>query len=241
MSNIFGPNALQEQIKKNKEQITIVHVYKINKRLINLLKSKNIKLKIHHDKSWFNKFSKTLNHQFVVAEINSANTRQNLENFLKSNKNSKSIILMIDSIQDPYNFGAILRTCDALGVDAIIYKNNNQTKINDFVIKTSMGAVNNLNLFNVVNFSRTIELLKKYGYWIYASTPSHKSIDNSKITYNDKTVIIVGNEHSGINKLTEKDSDQLITINMYGNVQSLNVSVAAGILLYEARKSIFKN
>ena len=241
MSNIFGPNALIEQIKKNKEQIIIVHVYKNNKKIINFLKSKNIKLKIHHDKIWFNKFNKTLNHQFIITEINSSNRKQNLENFLKSNKNNKSIILMVDSIQDPHNFGAILRTCDALGVDAIIYKNNNQTKISDFVIKTSMGAINNLNLFNVVNFSRTIELLKKHRYWIYASTLNHKSIDNSKIVYNDKTVIIVGNEHSGISKLTEKQSDQLISINMHGNVQSLNVSVATGILIYEARKKIFKN
>ena len=68
-----------------------------------------------------------------------------------------------------------------------------------------------------------------------------KAIDNTKVNYNDKTVIIVGNEHSGISKLTEKNSDELITINMYGNVQSLNVSVAAGILIYEAKNKIFKN
>ena len=148
---------------------------------------------------------------------------------------------MLDSIQDPHNFGAILRTCDAFGVDAVVYKDDNQTQINDFVIKTSMGAINNLNLFKVTNFARAIELLKKSGYWIYASTLNKKAIDNTKVNYNDKTVIIVGNEHSGISKLTEKNSDELITINMYGNVQSLNVSVAAGILIYEAKNKIFKN
>ena len=148
---------------------------------------------------------------------------------------------MLDSFQDPHNFGAILRTCDALGIDAVIYKDDNQAQINDFVIKTSMGAVNNLNLFKVTNFARTIELLKKSGYLIYASTLNEKAIDNTKVNYNDKTVIIIGNEHSGISKLTEKNSDELITINMYGNVQSLNVSVAAGILIYEAKNKIFKN
>lgn len=240
MSNIFGLNAVVEQIKKNKNQIIIVHVYKDNKKLINFLKTNNIKLKIHHDKSWFNKFDKNLNHQFVVAEINTSVKTNNLEFFLTNNKHKKSIILMLDSIQDPHNFGAILRTCDAFGVDAVIYKDDNQTQINDFVTKTSMGAVNNLNLFKVTNFARTIELLKKSGYWIYASTLNKKAIDNTKVNYNDKTVIIVGNEHSGISKLTKKNSDELITINMYGNVQSLNVSVAAGILIYEAKNKIFK-
>ncbi len=241
MSYIFGNNAVIEQIKKDKEQIIIVNVFKDNKDLINILKNNNIRSKIHHNKNWFNKFDNNLNHQFVVAEINCSDRKINLENFLNLNKNSKSIILMLDSIQDPQNFGAILRTCDALGIDAIIYKDNNQVKINDFVIKSSMGAINNLNMFKVVNFSRTIELLKKHGYWIYASTINSKAIDNTKVSYNDKTVIIVGNEHSGINKLTEKNSDYLITINMYGSVQSLNVSVATGVLLYEARKKIFKN
>lgn len=241
MSNIFGLNAVIEQIKKNKNQVIVVHVYKDNKNFINFLKTNNVKLKIHHDKSWFNKFNKNLNHQFVVAEISVSSKSKNLDFFLTNNKNKKSIILMLDSIQDPHNFGAILRTCDALGIDAVIYKDDNQAQINDFVIKTSMGAVNNLNLFKVTNFVRTIELLKKSGYLIYASTLNEKAIDNTKVNYNDKTVIIIGNEHSGISKLTEKNSDELITINMYGNVQSLNVSVAAGILIYEAKNKIFKN
>lgn len=241
MSNIFGINPITEQIKKNKNQIIIVHVYKDNKKFINFLKINNVKLRVHHDKSWFNKFDKNLNHQFAVAEINVSSKTKNLDYFLTNNKNTKSIILMLDSIQDPHNFGAILRTCDALGVDAVIYKDDNQTQINDFVTKTSMGAVNNLNLFKVTNIARAIELLKKSGYWIYASTLNKKAIDNTKVNYNDKTVIIVGNEHSGISKLTEKNSDELITINMYGNVQSLNVSVAAGILIYEAKNKIFKN
>ena len=241
MSNIFGINPITEQIKKNKNQIIIVHVYKDNKKFINFLKINNVKLRVHHDKSWFNKFDKNLNHQFAVAEINVSSKTKNLDYFLTNNKNTKSIILMLDSIQDPHNFGAILRTCDALGVDAVIYKDDNQTQINDFVTKTSMGAVNNLNLFKVTNFVRTIELLKKSGYLIYASTLNEKAIDNTKVNYNDKTVIIIGNEHSGISKLTEKNSDELITINMYGNVQSLNVSVAAGILIYEAKNKIFKN
>ena len=241
MSNIFGLNAVTEQIKKNKNQIIIVHIHKDNKNFINFLKTNNVKLKIHHDKSWFNKFDKNLNHQFVVAEISVSSKTKNLEFFLANNKHKKSIILMLDSIHDPHNFGAILRTCDALGIDAVIYKEDNQTQINDFVIKTSMGAVNNLNLFKVTNFARTIQLLKKSGYWIYASTLNKKAIDNSKVNYNNKTAIIVGNEHSGISKLTEKNSDELITINMYGNVQSLNVSVATGILIYEAKNKIFKN
>ena len=242
MTKLFGIKSLLDQIKFDKEHISVVHLFKDNKKLINELKSNNIKVKIHHDKKWFNQFDKNLNHQFVVTEVQTKNKVENLELFLEAIKNkTKSIILIIDSIQDPHNFGSILRTCDAFGVDAVIYKNDNQVQINDFVSKTSMGAINTLNIFKVINLSRTIELLKKYDYWIYASMLNRKAKSNDDVDYSDKSVIIVGNEQSGINKLTAKNSDQLIMINMYGKLQSLNVAVATGILLYEARNKIFKN
>lgn len=242
MTKLFGIKSLLDQIKFDKEHISVVHLFKDNKKLINELKSNNIKVKIHHDKKWFNQFDKNLNHQFVVTEVQNKNKVETLELFLETIKNkTKSIILIIDSIQDPHNFGSILRTCDAFGVDAVIYKNDNQVQINDFVSKTSMGAINTLNIFKVINLSRTIELLKKYDYWIYASMLNRKAKSNDDVDYSDKSVIIVGNEQSGINKLTAKNSDQLIVINMYGKLQSLNVAVATGILLYEARNKIFKN
>ena len=242
MNKLFGTKALLDQIKFDKEHITVVHLFKDNKKLINELKSNNIKVKIHHDKEWFNQFDKNLNHQFVVTEIQNDNKVKTLESFLEINKHkTKSIILMIDSIQDPHNFGSILRTCDAFGVDAVIYKSDNQVQLNDFVSKTSMGAINTLNMFKVVNLSRTIELLKKYGYWIYVSMLDENAKSNDEINYSDKSVIIVGNEQSGVNHLTAKNSDQSVMIKMYGKLQSLNVSVATGILLYEARNKIFKN
>ena len=242
MNKLFGTKALLDQIKFDKEQISIVHLFKDNKKLINELKLNNINNKIHHDKEWFNQFDKNLNHQFVVTEIQNRDKVETLESFLTLNKNKdKSIILMIDSIQDPHNFGSILRTCDAFGVDAVIYKNDNQVQLNNFVSKTSMGAINTLNIFKVVNLSRVIELLKKYGYWIYASMLDEKAKNNDEVSYSNKSVIIVGSEHSGISKLTAKNSDQSVMIKMYGKLQSLNVAVATGILLYEARNKIFKN
>ena len=215
MTRLFGTKALLDQIKFDKEHISVVHLFKDNKKLINELKFNNIKVKIHHDKNWFKQFDKNLNHQFVVTEI-------------QNNNKVKT-------------FGSILRTCDAFGVDAVIYKSDNQVQINDFVSKTSMGAINTLNIFKVVNLSRAIELLKKYGYWIYASMLDEKSQSNNEVDYSDKSVIIIGNEQSGINKLIAKNSDQSIIIKMYGKLQSLNVAVATGILLYEARNKIFKN
>ena len=236
MTRLFGTKALLDQIKFDKEHISVVHLFKDNKKLINELKFNNIKFKIHHDKNWFKQFDKNLNHQFVVIEIQNNNKVKTLESFLENNKTkTKSIILIVDSIQDPHNFGSILRTCDAFGVDAVIYKSDNQVQINDFVSKTSMGAINTLNIFKVVNLSRAIELLKKYGYWIYASMLDEKSQSNNDVDYSDKSVIIIGNEQSGINKLIAKNSDQSIIIKMYGKLQSLNVAVATGILLYEAR------
>jgi 23S rRNA (guanosine2251-2'-O)-methyltransferase len=156
---LYGKKALLDNINKE-----IVHVDLLpnDNSIIKLLQEKGINYSIR-DKGFFAKFDKKLNHQGVIIHIETNVKYENFNDFLKQDL-KKSIVLVVDSIQDPQNFGSILRTCDAFAVDAIIYKKDNQVQINDFVIKSSMGAVNNLNIFREVNLTDALNKLKDKGY-----------------------------------------------------------------------------
>jgi 23S rRNA (guanosine2251-2'-O)-methyltransferase len=158
MSNLlFGKKALLENINS----INKVHILKIEQKTISLLKAHNIPF-IIEKQSYFAKFAKNLNHQNIVCELKQTKTIT-LDELLESTK-QKSIILVLDSLQDPQNFGAIIRSAEALGVDAIIYKKDGQVQINDFVIKSSTGAINHILLIRVTNLVETIKQLKQHNY-----------------------------------------------------------------------------
>ncbi|MDE6476776.1 MAG: 23S rRNA (guanosine(2251)-2'-O)-methyltransferase RlmB, partial [Mycoplasmoidaceae bacterium] len=206
--------------------------------VLTFLKKQRIKFEVLKSPSFFNRFDRKLIHLNIAIELNDKK-EISLKDFLNKNKEKKNLLfLMIDSIEDPQNFGAILRTAEGFGVDGVIYKKNNQVQPNELVAKTSMGAVNTLNLFKVTNLVNEINLLKEHGFWIYSSCLNDKSQDYSKVKYDNKSVIVVGNENSGISPIVIKNSDFLIKIRMFGNVQSFNVSVSTGILLSEVRKQI---
>ncbi|MDR2847456.1 MAG: 23S rRNA (guanosine(2251)-2'-O)-methyltransferase RlmB [Mycoplasmataceae bacterium] len=233
---LFGKKALLDNIQSKK----IIKAYVTNNNdIISVLKKNQIPFELVSN-SYFNNFDITLNHQGVVIDVINDKKYESIDEFLATNDVKQSIIVIVDAIQDPHNFGAILRTCDAFGVDAVIYKKDNQVQINELVIKTSTGAVNNLNLFKVTNLNETIAKLKDHGYWIYASALQSDSHDANAVVYDAKTVLIVGNEEHGISPLLLSKADHVVKIPMFGIVQSLNVSVATGILLNNIKKSISK-
>ncbi|MCH7773626.1 MAG: 23S rRNA (guanosine(2251)-2'-O)-methyltransferase RlmB [Bacteroidetes bacterium] len=148
---------------------------------------------------------------------------------------SNPLILILDSIQDTHNVGAILRTAECSGVNGIIVTKHNSAPINATVVKTSAGATEHVKIAQVNNLANTIKVLKERGFWIVGS-----SLDNAKLyTEVDFTIpiaLIVGNEEKGIRKLTADKCDFLVKIPMAGKLQSLNVSVATGILLFEVMR-----
>ncbi|MDE6473345.1 MAG: 23S rRNA (guanosine(2251)-2'-O)-methyltransferase RlmB [Ureaplasma sp.] len=233
MNYLFGPKAINEAINNQYTKIKKIYLTKNKSSFLSNLNDKNINYQFVND-DYFNKFDSSLNHQFICAEIESNNYFNSIEQWIKINNNQdkKQLILILDEINDPRNFGSIIRTSYGLGVDAIIYKKDNQVQINDLVQKTSMGATSFIPLIKVSNLARTIETLKDNGYWIYASVLSDKSQDCSKIQYDNKTALIIGNENKGISDLLIKKSDFHIKINMSNNFDSLNVSVATGILVF---------
>ncbi len=141
-------------------------------------------------------------------------------------------VVILDHLEDPYNMGAIIRTCEGLGVNALVFGKDRQVKLTPGVIKASSGAVYHLPLIQVSNVAQSILQLKKNGYWIYG-TALNAGVDINKVTINYPFVLVVGNENKGISKRVSKMVDLNISISMVGNINSLNVSVATGILLYK--------
>ena len=144
-----------------------------------------------------------------------------------------SVVVVLDHLEDPHNVGAIVRTCEAAGIRSIILSDNRQVQINSTVMKTSVGTINNVNIVMVSNIANSLDLLKKDGYWIIG-TSLNDSVDYRTIDYSGKIAIVIGNEGKGISNIVSKKCDFLVKIPMYGKTNSLNASVAAGIMIYEA-------
>ena len=174
-------------------------------------------------------------HQGFVAEINKPGflSEKDISPRLKNLTTSRTLIL--DSIQDPRNLGACLRTALAFEFDAVIINKDGSSPINEYVFKTSVGAILNLNIFYVTNLSRSINTLKDIGFWVLGlDGHGEGSIFSEK--FSSKTAVVFGSEGSGIRKLIKENCDQLIKIPISNKVESLNISVAAGIMMYELKK-----
>ena len=148
------------------------------------------------------------------------------------NSNNDDVIVILDHLEDPHNFGAIIRTCEAAGIHSIIIPKDRQVQVNSTVMKTSAGTLDSMNIVSVSNIVNSLEQLKKAGYWI-VGTALENSVDYREVDYSGKIAIIIGNEGSGISQLVSRNCDFLVKIPMYGTTNSLNASVAAGIMIYE--------
>jgi 23S rRNA (guanosine2251-2'-O)-methyltransferase len=156
-----------------------------------------------------------------------------LEEIISNSERSKyPLIILLDEIQDTHNLGAIIRTAECSGVDGIILTKHNSASVNSTVVKTSAGAAAHVKICQVNNLVQTIKELKEKGFWT-AGSSLNDSKDYTEIDYKIPLVLILGNEEKGMRRLTAEHCDFLINIPMKGKIQSLNVSVAAGILLFE--------
>jgi len=174
-------------------------------------------------------------HQGFVAEIINPVFLSDKDIVPRLKKLITSRILILDSIQDPRNLGACLRSALAFDFDAVIINKDGSCPINEYVYKTSVGAVLNLNIFYVTNLVRSIRSLKDIGYWVLGfDGNSQSSIFSEK--FPQKTALVLGSEGSGIRKLVKENCDNLIKIPVSDMVESLNISVAAGITMYELKK-----
>lgn len=221
---IYGKNVCKEAIK-NKQKIKNIYVTKnFNEDFI-----KN--LHVHYlEKYEMDKKVDGL-HQGIIMEVDDFKYDK-IDSLFNSDNN---LVIILDHLEDPHNFGAIIRTCEAAGVKAIIIPKDRSVSVNATVVKVSTGAISDISIIQVTNLSQTIELLKKHGYWIVGTDMTGESYD--KIDYKGNTVIIIGNEGKGMGTNIKNNCDFIATIPMNGKTNSLNASVAAGIIIFEAVKN----
>lgn len=186
------------------------------------------------DRKTLDRLSEGNNHQGVVIEVEMPGELSESE--LKKaveNLSDTALFLVLDNVQDPHNLGACLRTADATGVQGVIITKDNATGITPTVCKVASGAAETVPVYQVTNLSRTLRWLKGQGIWVVGAAG-----DTKQTAYQtDFTVplaLVVGAEGKGLRRLTSENCDMLVSLPMQGRVESLNLSVATGVLLYEA-------
>ncbi|MDP0488139.1 MAG: 23S rRNA (guanosine(2251)-2'-O)-methyltransferase RlmB [Fusobacterium sp. JB021] len=236
MEKIIGLNPVMEVLENKEKNIEKIEIFQgLKEEKVKLIKMKASKrnIRIQYIKK------KVDNSQGVVAYISSYDYYKELGEFIeKIASKKKDIILVLDGVQDPRNFGAIIRSAEIFGVSGIIIPERNSVKINETVVKTSTGAIEYVDIIKVVNISQALEKFKKIGYWVYGAEGSG-TIDYNQEKYPEKTILILGSEGFGIRKKVKENCDILIKIPMHGKINSLNVSVAGGILLSEIAKFVY--
>ena len=140
-------------------------------------------------------------------------------------------VIMLDHLEDPHNFGAIIRTAESMGVKNIIIPKDRSVVVNETVMKTSAGTLNFVNIIQVSNLVNAINYLKDNGFFIYGAEAD--GINYRDVDYADKRCLVVGSEGKGISNIVRKNCDEIVSLPMKGHINSLNASVAAAILIYE--------
>lgn len=224
---VYGRNVAMEILQNPKKVKKIILQEHFDDKRINSLIEKS-KLNVEYaSKSEIDRLCDGP-HQGIILSIADYEYSK-LDDILSTDPN---FIVILDHLEDPHNLGAIIRTSEAAGVDAIIIPKDRQVSVNATVMKTSAGALNNMKVSMVSNLVQTIEKLKSNGFWV-VGTAMENSKDYRDIDYSGKIALVIGNEGKGISRLVRESCDFVATIPMYGKINSLNASVASGIMIYE--------
>lgn len=226
---IYGKNVALETIetKKKINRVFLMRNFK-DQEVLNSLKKINVEIR-YIDKKQMDKMVNG-NHQGIILSVPDFKYNDIDELLEKENP----LLVILDHIEDPHNLGAIIRTCEAAGVDGIIIPKDRSVSVNPTVIKVSTGAIDYMKIAQVTNLNNTIRYLKKQGFWIVGTDMDGESYSN--IDYTGKCAIVIGNEGDGLSRMVRENCDFIASIPMNGKTNSLNASVAAGIIIYEAIK-----
>ena len=230
---IEGKNAVRECINANKtiEKI-LVQNGSDNKELISLAKERGIKIQFVN-KSALDDFSVTKKHQGIIA-LTTDFKYSSVEDILADAKsrNEDAFILILDGVEDPHNLGSVLRVAECAGVHGIIIPKDRAVGVTETVVKVSAGASERVKIAKVTNINRTIEDLKSKNIFVYCADMDGTPMTKTNLKGN--IALVIGSEGFGVSKLTRKIADGIISIPMFGKINSLNASVSAGIVVYEA-------
>lgn len=230
---VYGKNVALAVLKENTKvnSIYLSNHFKEDE-ILRLINKKNISYKII-DSREMDRIESGL-HQGIIMDIEDIKTYE-LEEIIPSINKENALVVILDHLEDPHNFGAIIRSCEAFGVDAIIIPKDRSVPITSTVYKTSVGTIEKVKIIKVANINNAIEKLKKYNYWIIGTDMEGE--DYTTIDYKTNIALIIGNEGKGISQIVKKNCDYLAKIPMEGTVNSLNASVACGVFLSEIVRS----
>lgn len=217
---VCGKNVFNELDVKTIRKVYIANGFK-DKEIIDKIKANKLRY-VNMDSKAMDAMMK--HNQGLIMEI---------DDFQYADMNSINgdrLVVMLDHLEDPHNFGAIIRTCEACGVKNIIIPKDRGVVVNDTVVKTSTGSLSRVNIIMVTNLVNAINELKRDGYFVYSAEADGENFET--VDYNDKKLLVIGSEGNGLSKIVRNNSDVIIKIPMKGEVNSLNASVAAAILIY---------
>lgn len=237
---IVGRNAVREALRSNR---SIQRIYISQEKgqgslgdILQLAQKYHVEVRRTNQKQ-LDAYSEGVPHQGVVALV-SAVAFSDLQDVLLSSAKKDPLLILTDGIEDPHNMGAIIRTAECVGATAVLIPKRHNAPINATVSKTSAGAIEHIPLVQIGNVAHTLKDLQKQGFWILGAHMEGTSMYDADMT--GPIVLVIGNEGKGLSRLTKELCDVLVSIPMWGNLNSLNASVATGILLYEASRQRMK-
>lgn len=225
---VYGKNVVKELVDNNRK-IDKAYIYDEfgDKDLISALQKMNVRIE-YRSKRDLDRLADGL-HQGIIVSIPDYKFSQ-LDEII-GDSNTNNLIVLLDHLEDPHNLGAIIRTCEAAGVDGIIIPKDRSVDVNSTVMKVSAGALDNIKICTVTNLNSTIKELKEKGFWV-VGTAMNSDQSYMDIDYNMSVCLVIGNEGVGMSRLVSEACDYIVSIPMYGKVNSLNASVAAGVMIY---------
>lgn len=233
---IYGRNAIEEALNSGatidkllvKNGVRDAH----GNRIINAAKERGIRVIFRDSAALDREVPRGANHQGFVAEITDfAYSETDDILALAEEKGEPPFILILDGVEDPHNLGAIMRVAECAGVHGIIIPKHRSVTVNDTVVKVSSGAAQYVRVAKVTNINDTIRYLQDKGVWVFAADMDGESLYTANIT--GAVAFVIGGEGKGVSRLTRELCDGAVAIPMFGNVNSLNASVAAAIVVYE--------
>ena len=220
---VFGKNVFNE-LKDNVKSIKKVYIAKNfnDKEIIKFIQDNKISYSVTEPKNMDGMVEGR--HQGIIAVID------DYEYVDYKTMLGDNVVVMLDHLEDPHNFGAIIRTCEAAGIKSIIIPKDRSVSVTSTVMKTSAGALEHVNIAMVNNLVNVMDDFKDNGFFVYAADMDGENYKN--VDFANKVLLVIGSEGNGVGRLVKKNCDQILAIPMSGHVNSLNASVAAAILIY---------
>ncbi len=231
---IYGRNVIRQALSDS-SRVHAVYLTGRDEAVEKQCRSAGIPVKTV-DRRTLTRMAGTDRHQGIAAEVDSYRL-YTVDELIAEHKHPYGFLILLDGLEDPHNLGAVLRTADAVGADGVIFGRNRSVSLTPTVAKVSTGAIDTVKCAAVTNLVRTVQDLKKKGYWIVGTDMNGQ--DYRSLEYDFNTVLVIGNEGKGISRLLREECDYIVSIPMIGTVESLNASVSTAILSYEIYRHRF--